>query len=137
VFARRRTLRVLVVDDDPHFAELLAVLLGEDPRLTVVGRAEDGAGGVELAVRLRPDVVVMDVEMPVLDGVAAAGRIRRRLRGTRVVLVSGSDDPGVAVRAGAADADAFVRKSDLRQLREWVAGRRSVAFAFTPSVAAA
>jgi DNA-binding NarL/FixJ family response regulator len=137
VFARRRTLRVLIVDDDLHFAELLAVLLAEDPRLTVVGRAEDGADGVALAVRLRPDVVVMDVEMPVLDGVAAAHRIRRRLRGTRVVLVSGSDDPGVAARAWAADADAFVCKTDLQKLRESVAGRRSVAFAFTPSVAAA
>lgn len=134
----RRKLRVLVVDDDANFAELLAVQLGNDPSLTVVGRAADGADGVELAVRLRPDVVVMDVEMPVLDGVAAARRIRRRLRGTRVVLVSGAADPNLADRARTAGADAFMRKSgDPQELIESVAGRRRVALTFQPALSAA
>jgi DNA-binding NarL/FixJ family response regulator len=138
VFSSRRKLRVLVVDDDPNFAELLAVLLGNDPRLTVVGRAADGAGGVELAVRLRPDIVVMDVEMPVLDGVSAAHRIRRRLRGTRVVLVSGAADPDLPDRARTAGAEAFVRKGgDPQELIESVAGRRRVAFALEQALFAA
>jgi len=135
VFSSRRKLRVLVVDDDLNFTELLAAVLGNDPRLTVVGRAADGAEGVELAVRLRPDVVVMDVEMPVLDGVAAARRIRRRLRGTRVVLVSGAADPQLGGRALAAGAEAFVRKhGELQTLLDIVAARGQTAPAFTSAV---
>jgi CheY-like chemotaxis protein len=83
---------VLVVDDDPNFTELLATQLATDPHLTVVGRAADGAEAVELALQLRPDVVIMDVDMPVMDGVTAAGHIRTRLHRTVVVLISGSAD---------------------------------------------
>lgn len=135
MFSSRRKLRVLVVDDDPNFTELLAAQLGSDPRLTVIGRAADGAEGVELAVRLRPDVVVMDVEMPVLDGVAAARRIRRRLRGTRVVLVSGAGDSQLGGRALAAGAEAFVRKDGaLETLLDIVAGRGRKAPVFASAV---
>jgi DNA-binding NarL/FixJ family response regulator len=135
VFSSRRKLRVLVVDDDPNFTELLAAMLGNDPRLTVIASAADGAEGVELAVRLRPDVVVMDVEMPVLDGVAAAHRIRRRLRGTRVVLVSGGADPQLGGRALAAGAEAFVRKDgELQALLDIVAARRRGAPTFASAV---
>jgi pilus assembly protein CpaE len=138
VLSSRRKLRVLVVDDDPHFAELLAVLLGEDPQLTVVGRAADGADGVELALRLRPDVVVMDVEMPVLDGVAAARCIRRRLRTTRVVLVSGSADPELGRRAELAGAAAFVRKNgDLQPILDSVVAGKRVSIVFSAVLSAA
>ena len=126
----RRKLRVLVVDDDPNFADLLAVVLDGDPRLTVVGRAADGAEGVEAAMLLRPDVVVMDVDMPVLDGIEAAHRIRNRLRRTRVVLVSGSDD---AVRRAAG----VLRKGgDPQPIADAVATQKRVAFAATPAFAA-
>jgi DNA-binding NarL/FixJ family response regulator len=136
VFSSRRKLRVLVVDDDPNFTELLAALLGTDPRLAVIATAADGAEGVELAVRLRPDVVVMDVEMPVLDGVSAARRIRRRLRGTRVVLVSGGADPQLGGRALAAGAEAFVRKDgELQALLDIVAARERTTPAFASAVA--
>jgi DNA-binding NarL/FixJ family response regulator len=135
VFSSRRKLRVLVVDDDANFTELLAAMLGTDPRLSVIATAADGAEGVELAVRLRPDVVVMDVEMPVLDGIAAARRIRRRVRGTRVVLVSGAADPQVGGRALAAGAEAFVRKNgELQALLDIVAARRRSASAFASAV---
>jgi len=100
---------VLVVDDDPCFTELVDVLLDSD-RSTLVGRAADGAAGVERALELRPDVVVMDVEMPVLDGVAAAGRLRRELPGARVIFVSGSADLELVTRARALGADSFVHK---------------------------
>jgi len=135
VFSSRRKLRVLVVDDDAKFTELLTVLLGTDPRLSVIASAADGAEGVELAVRLRPDVVVMDVEMPVLDGIAAARRIRRRLRGTRVVLVSGGADPQLGGRALAAGAEAFVRKDGgLQALLDIVAARERTTPAFASAV---
>ena len=135
MFSSRRKLRVLVVDDDAKFTELLTVLLGTDPRLSVIASAADGAEGVELAVRLRPDVVVMDVEMPVLDGIAAARRIRRRLRGTRVVLVSGGADPQLGGRALAAGAEAFVRKDGgLQALLDIVAARERTTPAFASAV---
>jgi DNA-binding NarL/FixJ family response regulator len=105
----QRPLRVVVADDDPIYAELLALLVGEDPRLQVVGRASNGAEAVELALRLQPDVVVLDVQMPVLDGVAAAESIAAKLPRTRVVLVSGAEDPDLLDRA-ARTSDAFVRK---------------------------
>jgi two-component system, NarL family, response regulator LiaR len=117
-----RTRRVLIVDDDAKFAELLDVVFGDDPRLTVVGRAGDGATGLELALRLRPDVVVMDVEMPVLDGFAAACRIRRQLPTTRVVFVTGAADASFTARARAAGAAAFFRKGcELQNLLDAVA----------------
>jgi DNA-binding NarL/FixJ family response regulator len=65
---------------------------------------------VERALELRPDVVVMDVEMPVLDGVAAAGRLRRELPGARVIFVTGSADLELVTRARALGADSFVHK---------------------------
>jgi CheY-like chemotaxis protein len=89
---------VLVVGDDPNFTELLATQLGDDPRVTIVGSAADGAEAVELALQLRPDVVIMDVDMPVMDGVTAARHIRSRLHETVVVLVTGELVDTVAER---------------------------------------
>ena len=68
-------LRVVVVDDHPLFRNGLAMLLGSVPGLNVVGTAADGAAAVELAREEQPDVVVMDVQMPVLDGIEATRRI--------------------------------------------------------------
>jgi chemotaxis response regulator CheB len=68
---------VLVVEDDDSFAGALTELLEADGRLQVVGRARDGREGVELAEALRPDVVLMDIVLPVMDGVEATREIRR------------------------------------------------------------
>jgi CheY-like chemotaxis protein len=111
--ASPRRLRVLVVDDDTNFTEMLAEQLGNDPRVTIVGRSADGAEAVELALRLRPDIVIMDVDMPMMDGINAARHIRSPLRRTVVVLVSGSDDAerrttGVATFSRKSEADKLV-----------------------------
>ena len=81
--------RVLVVDDDPLYAEAATALLTADGRIDVVGRAVNGRDAVELALALRPDVVLMDINMPVLDGIEASRVLHLTLPSVRVVLVSG------------------------------------------------
>ncbi len=97
-------IRILIVDDHEVVRQGLRVSLGIDPELEVIGEAEDGAEAVRLAHRLRPDVVLMDLLMPEMDGIAATEIIRRELPDTEVVaLTSVLEDASVvgAVRAGA------------------------------------
>jgi DNA-binding NarL/FixJ family response regulator len=114
---------VLVVDDDQLCVAALVLLLSEDGRVAVVDRARNGAEGVELALRLEPDVVLMDVQMPVMDGFEATRRILQRLSGTRVVLISGQNDADAPDRARLVGASAFLRKGcDVDELLDAVAG---------------
>jgi DNA-binding NarL/FixJ family response regulator len=101
--------RVLLVDDTSSIRTELRLLL-EDAGLTVVGEGSHGAEGVMLARDLRPDVVVMDVRMPILDGIAATGHITRELPGTRVIVFSVFDDQELAAAARAAGASGFLSK---------------------------
>jgi DNA-binding NarL/FixJ family response regulator len=101
--------RVLVVDDSNSIRTEIRHLL-EDAGLAVVGEGSHGAEGVMLARELRPDVVVMDVRMPILDGIAATGYITRELPGTRVIVFSAFDDQELADTALAAGAAGFLAK---------------------------
>lgn len=101
--------RVLVVDDTLSVRNEIRLLL-EEAGLTVVGEGSHGAEGVMLARELRPDVVVMDVRMPILDGIAATGYITRELPGTRVIVLSAFDDQALADAALAAGATRFLTK---------------------------
>lgn len=103
-------IRVLLVDDDPAFAELMAFVLRVDAGAEVVGHAWDGVEGVELAGTLRPDVVVMDLRMPRMDGFEATRRIAETVQGTRVVVVSSSTEREDVERAHAAGAAGYVPK---------------------------
>ena len=97
-------IRILIVDDHAVVRQGLRMFLSLDPELEVVGEAGDGAEAVEQARRLRPDVVLMDLLMPKMDGVAATAAIRRELQDVEVVaLTSVLEDASVvgAVRAGA------------------------------------
>ena len=97
-------IRVLIADDHSVVREGLRRFLDRDPELTVVGEASDGAEAVELARQLHPDVVLMDLLMPVMDGIAATSAIRKELLETEVVaLTSVLESTAVvgAVRAGA------------------------------------
>ena len=96
--------RVLLVDDQALFREALAVLLEVRAEIEVVGEAGDGAAALERSAALRPDVVLMDLHMPVLDGIAATGRLRVEQPGVRVLALTTFDDDEdvfAALRAGA------------------------------------
>lgn len=98
------TIRILVVDDHSVVRQGLKMFLGLDPELEVIGEAVDGADGVKKAKELKPDVVLMDLLMPVMDGITAIGVLRRELPETEVIaLTSVLEDSSVvgAVRAGA------------------------------------
>src|SRR5690348_17755473 len=98
------TIRIVIADDHSVVRQGLRMFLGLDPELEIVGEAADGAEAVRLAQQLRPDVVVMDLLMPVMDGITATATIRRELPDTEVLaLTSVLEDASVvgAVRAGA------------------------------------
>jgi DNA-binding NarL/FixJ family response regulator len=103
-------LRVLLVDDDPVFRELLAFVLRADVGAEIVGSAADGAKGVQLADELRPDLVVMDLLMPRMDGFEATKRIAATVPDARVLVVSSSTDPKDVERAGKAGAAGYLHK---------------------------
>ncbi len=98
------TIRILIADDHSVVRQGLRMFLGLDSELEVVGEAKDGAEALRLARQLRPDVVLMDLLMPVMDGIAATAAIRQELPDTEVIaLTSVLEDASVvgAVRAGA------------------------------------
>ena len=98
------TIRVLLVDDHSVVRQGLRMFLDLDAELEVIGEAEDGAEGVRLARELHPDVVIMDLLMPVMDGITAIGQLKRELPETEIIaLTSVLEDEKVigAVRAGA------------------------------------
>ena len=104
--------RVLVVDDHEIFLQGLVLLLGRDERLEVVGTATNGADAVRLTEALRPDLVLLDVMMPGMDGYEVAERMRKRVPETAVVLVSGVDEAEASRRASEVGAAAFVPKAE-------------------------
>jgi DNA-binding NarL/FixJ family response regulator len=98
------TIRILIADDHSVVRQGLRMFLGLDPELEVIGEAADGAEALRLTRQLKPDVVLMDLLMPVMDGIAATSAIRRELPDTEVIaLTSVLEDASVvgAVRAGA------------------------------------
>ena len=103
-------IRVLIVDDHSVVREGLRMFLERDPELEVVGEAADGAEAVRLAQQLQPDIVLMDLLMPGMDGIAATAALRRVVPKSVVVILSISDDPQTREQAHAAGAIAFVEK---------------------------
>jgi DNA-binding NarL/FixJ family response regulator len=111
--------RVVIVDDHRLFVDALALLLGHDDRLEVIGTAGDGRTAIELAVAKHAEVAVIDVRMPEIDGLECARRLRLRSPETRVILVTGADEPKLQQEAEEAGAVALLRKGALHdQLKE-------------------
>jgi DNA-binding NarL/FixJ family response regulator len=107
--ANASAVRVLVVDDHRTFAELLSGALGA-AGMHALGTASSGAQAVAMAEQLQPDVVVMDINMPRQDGLAATRRIREVAPNTVVAVVTAHRDPDWVVRAAQAGASAFIPK---------------------------
>jgi DNA-binding NarL/FixJ family response regulator len=111
--------RVVIVDDHRLFADALALLLGHDERLTVIATAHDGRSAIEIAAAEQVEVAVVDVRMPEIDGLETARRLRKRSPDTRVILVTGSDEPRLAEEARKAGAVALLTKGALHdELKE-------------------
>ena len=106
-------IRLLIADDDDLFAELVEALVAPDERIEVVGRARNGREAVELARTLAPDVLVMDIGMPLLDGIEATRRIRKTNPAARVVIFTGSDEARDEQRAREVGAAAYVHKTHI------------------------
>jgi DNA-binding NarL/FixJ family response regulator len=110
---RARGVRVLIADDEPLFVETIEALLGEDDRVEVVGTAGDGQEAVELARSLEPDVVLMDISMPTLDGIEAAREIRKHVPAARILVLTGSSISADIDRSRQAGVAAFLTKDRL------------------------
>lgn len=117
--------RVLLADDQALVREGLAMIIDAEPDLDVVGEASDGVEAVDLARRTSPDVVLMDIRMPRLDGIEATRRIASTLPGTRVVMLTTFDRSQLVYDALVAGASGFQLKDVPR--RDLVAGVRAVA----------
>jgi DNA-binding NarL/FixJ family response regulator len=102
---------VLLADDHEIVRAGLISLLGEEGTIQVVGEAANGREAINLAAELQPDVVVMDVSMPLIDGDEATRQIKRHLPNTRVVALSMFEDPDTAERMHAAGAEAYILKT--------------------------
>ena len=100
------TVKVLIVDDSAFFRRRLTEIINADPRLEVIASAADGMEAVELVSRYRPDVITMDLEMPVLDGIGAVKKIMRR-RPTPVLMLSTWTTDGAKATLEALDAGAM------------------------------
>jgi DNA-binding NarL/FixJ family response regulator len=106
-------IRVLIADDDAPFLRSLEQLIDSQPELAVVGVAGDGLAAIELAERLEPDAVVLDLHMPLLDGVSAAARLRRDHPSLCLIALTGDAAPELHGAVREAGADEVLLKSEL------------------------
>jgi DNA-binding NarL/FixJ family response regulator len=113
-------IRVVLADDDPGFLEALATAMEADGRFEVVGLAGNGAEAFQMGCWHEPNVIVMDVEMPIIDGLEAARLLRKSRPRTCVLMVSGGDEV-LARHASASEAGPFVSKSMFDSIPDAVA----------------
>lgn len=124
------TIRVLLVDDHSVVRQGLRMFLSLDPEIAVVGEATDGAEGLRRARELRPDVIIMDLLMPVMDGVTAIGHLRRELPDTEVIALTSVLEDDQVIGAGRAGAIGYLLKDTqadelVRAIKGAAPGRRS------------
>jgi DNA-binding NarL/FixJ family response regulator len=106
-------IRVLIADDDPAFLRSLETLIDRQPELAVAGVAADGLEAIELVERLDPDAVVLDLHMPLLDGVSATAHLRRDHPSLCLIALTGDEAPELHRAVREAGADEVLLKSEL------------------------
>jgi two-component system, NarL family, response regulator DesR len=133
-----KKIKVLLAEDQGMMRGALALLLGLEPDIEVVAEVGDGDSVVSTAVRERPDVALIDIEMPGIDGLTAATELRRRLPGCKILILTTFGRPGYLRRAMEAGASGFLVKDGpveelAAAIRRVLAGERVV----DPALAAA
>ena len=113
VLAEESSIRVLIADDDAGFLASLEQLIDRQPELQVIGAAANGLEAIELAEQLAPDAVVLDLHMPLLDGVTAAARLRRDHPSLCLIALTGDDAPALHRAVREAGADEVLLKDEL------------------------
>ena len=130
--------RIVLVDDDPMVRTALGMILGGDPSLRVVGEAADGQEALEVVAALAPEVVLMDIRMPRMDGLAATQELLRGERPPRVIVLTTFDTDDMVVRALRIGAAGFLLKdTPPARLVEAVRSVAAGASTLSPQVAAA
>jgi two-component system, NarL family, response regulator LiaR len=128
--------RVLIVEDDPLMQLGLEQSLQEYPQITLVGVAEDGYLGVEAALKLKPDIVIMDIGLPRLDGIAATQRIKAALPNIHVVMLTSHTAETEIVAALASGADSYcIKGASLDRLITAIAAAQEGATYLDPQIA--
>jgi DNA-binding NarL/FixJ family response regulator len=113
VTGEARAIRVLLADDDETYLASLRALIERQPELEVVGAARDGLEAIELAERFQPEACVLDLHMPLLDGVTAAARLRRDHPSICLIALTADDDGKLHAAAREAGADAVLLKGEM------------------------
>lgn len=119
---------IIVIDDHPLFRKGLADLIAMEPALRLVGEAPDGAGGIELALRTKPDLALLDLNMKGMDGLSTLKKLKESDLDTRIVMLTVSDSEEDVVAALRAGADGYLLKDMepediLERLRQATRGR--------------
>src|SRR5205809_8148607 len=110
---RAQPIRILLVDDDPSFLQSLEALLTGEPGLEIVGKAASGKEALAAAARFEPDVAVIDVLMPTMNGIECARLLQERYPKARVILISGSIFEDKRTPPDERGTDAYLEKSEI------------------------
>jgi DNA-binding NarL/FixJ family response regulator len=129
-------LKVLIVEDDPMMQLGLEQSLSSYPQLEIIGQAEDGYAGVKAALSLKPDLVVMDIGLPGLDGIAATQQIKAALPTARVVMLTSHTAETEVIAALSSGADAYcVKGANVDRLLAAIAAAQEGAIYLDPQIA--
>lgn len=129
-------LRVLIVEDDPMMQLGLEQSLEDYPELTIVNQASDGYSGVEAALKYRPDLIVMDIGLPRLDGIAATQQIKAAMPNVRIVMLTSHTSETEIIAALSSGADAYcIKGADVTRLIAAIAAAQEGATYLDPQIA--
>lgn len=129
-------LRILIVEDDPMMQLGLEQSLEDYPQLSIVGQANDGYLGVEAALKLKPDIVVMDIGLPRLDGIEATKQIKQALPEVRIVMLTSHTTENEVIAALSSGADAYcIKGTNVDRLMAAIAAAQEGATYLDPQIA--